>query len=765
MKKLLFAAIAAFLSFVVHAQTNIIGGNLINIASIPWQVSIRNISGGRANGIPYCGGTIISDRWILTAAHCFGGTNPSNPNHILVNAGVTDKTDTNSGQLITASQIYVHPGYNPNISYNNDIALIKLSAPLSFNSSVQPVAYSTPCNTPDTGDLYGKVVTLSGWGDISNTGPSSQFLKATQMIYILNHQAYNANVAYDTSYTLPVTNNMISFTQPSGPPTGAARGDSGGPATIWINGVPIVIGASSWGYAPKDYLPTMYTKVQNYTRWIDSITTLNLTPQTLDLYTKDNAYDLGYVGANGTGGNGDKSPDIWVRNQPDGLINYTSQDPEYSINNPVYAYVRVRNKSCVPSTGTEKLSLYWSRASVGSSWPNNWNGSQAGMGDTIGSQFIPVIQPGKDTILRFDWRLLNPDSNSNRNSCLLSRIENSTVDPIIDSPNLYVTINQNNNVSIRNVTVVNLDTNNIRGPWGGEIFVGNILDLDHAYNIRFQVPDYQNPNTPDVTREAEVHIRFDEVGWNIIKTSGQLAQEGIKILPEREIIIHHPNIELRNIAFPAGVRIPLNVSFNFLTDQNTPNQHYDYVLSQSFAENPAEITGWETFEINKTPRQPFNVDAGNDKTIKKGDSVILSPNWLAEVAEYNWYDEDGNLIYTGKDLKVAPDVAHKYKLEVIATTDGFKDYDEVNVDVKKFYLNTLSPNPATTNINIGYNVQTAGSAYLMIVQPYGSAMYNYVLPAGSDSININTSVFAPGAYNVVLVCDGQAVDVKSFIVQ
>ncbi len=48
------------------------------------------------------------------------------------------------------------------------------------------------------------------------------------------------------------------------------------------------------------------------------------------------------------------------------------------------------------------------------------------------------------------------------------------------------------------------------------------------------------------------------------------------------------------------------------------------------------------------------------------------------------YDQSGNLIYSGKDFTVSPEITEKYKLEVIAELDGVKDYDEVEVKVKEF---------------------------------------------------------------------------------
>jgi hypothetical protein len=83
-----------------------------------------------------------------------------------------------------------------------------------------------------------------------------------------------------------------------------------------------------------------------------------------------------------------------VRNQPDGYTVQEHENPEYQQSDSVYVYVRVRNKSCVASTGNEQLSLYWSKASSWSSWPQNWDGSQPTIGNKISTKLIPKLQPG-----------------------------------------------------------------------------------------------------------------------------------------------------------------------------------------------------------------------------------------------------------------------------------------------------------------------------------------------------------------------------------
>jgi secreted trypsin-like serine protease len=269
MKKLFsFLSVLLMMKF-GYSQGNIIGGVEIDITTIPWQVSLENLANNNSH---FCGGSIINERWILTAAHCVApviGVN--NAAQIMVHAGATNQTNNAVGQRIQCEQIFIHPQYNATTS-ENDIALLRLVTPLQFNNSVQVVRYSTPCNTTEAMIAPGVVGALTGWGLTCNTCPASPTLRRVNIPVIDNGQAFNIQIANNPTNNNPITGNMLAFFQNG---TGAAPGDSGGPATIWdANGNPIVIGASSWGYWPKDINPTIYTRVRNYAQWIQTTTGL-----------------------------------------------------------------------------------------------------------------------------------------------------------------------------------------------------------------------------------------------------------------------------------------------------------------------------------------------------------------------------------------------------------------------------------------------------------------------------------------------------------
>src|SRR5690606_39195392 len=149
------------------------------------------------------------------------------------------------------------------------------------------------------------------------------------------------------------------------------------------------------------------------------------------------------------------------------------------------------------------------------------------------------------------------------------------------------------NIAILNVTIVDIIPGKAP-PFGGPVLIGNVLDEQHAFNIRLEVPYSDNPHTPNITEEAEVRLKFDQQGWNILEQSGQLENEGIRIVGYREILITQPHVLLTNVVFPPDTRIPIDVQFNFLTEEITENRQYQFAISQAFADTPSVVLGTET---------------------------------------------------------------------------------------------------------------------------------------------------------------------------
>jgi serine protease len=490
---------------------------------------------------------------------------------------------------------------------------------------------------------------------------------------------------------------------------------------------------------------------------------------TLDLMVKDGIDDIGnepnnitpYMWA---------STDIWVRNQPDAIEEH--QNPEYSATIPNYAYVRVTNKSCVSSTGNEQLKLYWAKAGTSLSWPATWNASTTfGNGALQGapstpnpSTTIPVLQPGQEIVLQIPFLVPNPADYSFAGSdqwhfCLLARIE-ATNDPLTETSNLYSNVQNNNGIAWKNVTIVDLVAN----VTNGTIAVGNPFNEPHTFFLELIKEDLETGQP--IYDEAEVTIKMDEVLYNAWVRGGKLAQQVDPTLEEKSKTVKGNNVLINNIAFNANEIGILDLNFNFLTEELSEKSKFVYHVIQKDALT-GEIIGGETYVIKKEARPVFVADAGGEKEVDKNEPITISAAEISESAIYNWYDSSGNLIFTGKDLTIATQVATKYKLEVIATVDGFKDYTEIDVNLKPSVLNTITPNPASNNVTISYKLNEVNSAYIMIIGSYGTSnsSYNYILDLNSNQTNIDISNYQNGFYTIALVCNGQILDAKTLVKQ
>ncbi|MCB0466310.1 MAG: S8/S53 family peptidase [Aequorivita sp.] len=473
-----------------------------------------------------------------------------------------------------------------------------------------------------------------------------------------------------------------------------------------------------------------------------------------------------------------RSNDIWVRNLNDGRNIQEHENPIYNTSSPNYVYVRVTNNSCVTSSGNDILKLYWAKANTTLFWPQNWNGTMyiedpvthenILMGEEVGTLNIPVLEPGEEAIIEFEWFVPNPQDYININQgnpwhfCLLSRIE-STDDPMTFPEVSAITQNvkNNNNIAWKNTTVVDLYPNTT-SQIGGVVAVSNPFSTIKAFNLQF-IKDTNEPGQA-IYDEAEVSIEMDSIFYDAWSRGGNqgLNYDSTKV-PGKKIATGN-NMTFNNILFDPNEIGTVYVKFNFLTSQLTTKNDFVYHVIQRDAVTN-EIIGGETYEVHKRPRPAFDADAGTDEDINKNESVTINAGQINEAAVYNWYDPDGNLIYTGTDLTVSPDVTQTYKLEIITDLDGFKDYDEVEVTVNPYLLQSLVPNPASNAVVVNYDAEDATSAYLMVTNTSNGTSNNYILDTTEFHTNLDISSYPAGLYSVALVCNGQIQQSKTLAKQ
>ncbi len=455
-----------------------------------------------------------------------------------------------------------------------------------------------------------------------------------------------------------------------------------------------------------------------------------------------------------------QSKDIWVRNQNDGLLIKVHQNPEYDANNPNYVYVRVTNNSCVTSSGNDQLKLYWAKASTSLNWPDFWDGSISingvSMGDEVGAITIPPLEIGETKILEFEWNVPNPEDYIDINPnpwhfCLLSRIESP------DDPMTYPEVNflpdnvrNNNNIAWKNMTVVDIIPNTPT--------IGGVVAISNPYNVTktFQLKLFPEPGETGkaLYEEAEISVEMDDVLFQAWSRGNQTKNNLKATTNEKKFIVSDSLASLNNIQFYPNEFGTAFITFNFLTKEVTAKRNYTYHLAQIDEGNNLTIGG-ETYEIRKQPRPTFSASAGGDEEIEKNESITLQAENINEEAVYNWYDVDGNLIYTGTTITVSPQFTQQYKLEVISNLDGFKDYDDLQVTVNPYKIESLVPNPATSLVTVNYIADEANSAYLMVVHQNSGNTSNYIINTEVNAHTIDLTGFSSGLYSIILVCDGE----------
>ncbi|XP_060910010.1 transmembrane protease serine 3 [Labrus mixtus] len=230
-------------------NTRIVGGNISRLGQFPWQVSLHFSSEH------LCGGSIITSRWILTAAHCVYGF--ADPSMWVVHVGLTEQP-VHGAQSLSVEQIIYHARYRPK-GLDYDIALMKLSSPLVFNGLVEPICL------PNHGEEFqtGTMCWISGWGSTEEEGETSVVLRSAT-VPLLSTKTCNHPEVYQGL----ISSWMICAGYLEGG-TDSCQGDSGGPLACEHSSVWKLVGATSWGIGcAMRNKPGVYTRITRSLGWI-----------------------------------------------------------------------------------------------------------------------------------------------------------------------------------------------------------------------------------------------------------------------------------------------------------------------------------------------------------------------------------------------------------------------------------------------------------------------------------------------------------------
>ncbi|XP_050073051.1 brachyurin-like [Anopheles maculipalpis] len=209
-----------------------------------------------------CGGSVLTQNFILTAAHCvmFDQVNRATGGMAIFGAHNRLLVESTQQRIrFSTSGIIVHPSYTVS-NYRFDVAVVRLNSALQFTPFVQPVRLP---GRFDARQFEGQIGTISGFGQTSDT--SSAF--ATILQYTVNTIMSNS-ACISRWGSLLIEAQNVCLSGDGG--RSACTGDSGGPLTVQESGVTLQIGVTSFGSGDgcTRGVPTVYARITFFLDWI-----------------------------------------------------------------------------------------------------------------------------------------------------------------------------------------------------------------------------------------------------------------------------------------------------------------------------------------------------------------------------------------------------------------------------------------------------------------------------------------------------------------
>lgn len=264
MKKFIYSIMLLLIigtNYAVAAESKIspriVGGTESSSTDWPWMVALVYSNDSSNFSGQFCGASLISSKWVVTAAHCLVdeiGFQSVYESDLKVLVGAHDLS-TGEGQRIGVKRIIIHPNYDPG-SYNNDIALLELE---------QPSSAETLPLYEGSADLAGFEAIAIGWGNTSSVPGQSDYPAKRRQVTL----PVVTNTQCNSVYGGTITDNMMC----AGFLTGGkdtCQGDSGGPLVISRNSRWELAGVTSWGEgcAEEGYYG-VYARISSHKWFVD----------------------------------------------------------------------------------------------------------------------------------------------------------------------------------------------------------------------------------------------------------------------------------------------------------------------------------------------------------------------------------------------------------------------------------------------------------------------------------------------------------------
>lgn len=214
-----------------------------------------------------CGGALISEKFVLTAAHCKSSSNYGQVKYVQL-GDIKLKGISSTAKIYRVSRIYGHPNYVAPSTYN-DVTLLELEKPAEISAFIKPACLFT---NPDDEEMKKFQMQVTGFGLTEYGGSQSEFLQKVDLQYFDNCKSYYK--VDRRKLAQGINEDMQLCFGSKADSKDACSGDSGGPLQYFDFSVFLyrVVGLVSFGSGcGTPGFPSIYTRVSNYVSWIESI--------------------------------------------------------------------------------------------------------------------------------------------------------------------------------------------------------------------------------------------------------------------------------------------------------------------------------------------------------------------------------------------------------------------------------------------------------------------------------------------------------------
>lgn len=273
------------------ATPRIVGGYTQDISKAAWQVAIGWHGVETFDG-QFCGASILNDKWILTAAHCFySDDGHSFTDDLMVTIGestLSTASATNQYKFTVAANVYIHPEYKTS-GFDHDIALIQLPSSMDLaacGANCQAIELVTPSNEGTTAHLSA-AAWVSGWGGVRRYEPDAEGNPPEGFQQTFDDSLKELEVSILVCEGVlgeDYTENVICAGASNLNLEDSCQGDSGGPLTVANNEGTgyLLAGVVSYGRGCAAGFAGAYTRVSKYNDWINTrIANPNVAPEDL----------------------------------------------------------------------------------------------------------------------------------------------------------------------------------------------------------------------------------------------------------------------------------------------------------------------------------------------------------------------------------------------------------------------------------------------------------------------------------------------------